>query len=117
MTLRRKTGTLRFRRINKDIFDAIRSGKKKVETRAATVKYRDIQTGDKLAFVCGKERFEKTIKRATIFKTIPAMLRVYRVPDIAPNLSTVKELRDLYYGFPGYREKIKEYGLIALELK
>lgn len=111
-----KKWTLRFRQVNEPIFEAIRSGKKKVETRAATMKYRNIKTGDTLVFVCGKKRFEKTIKRATIFKTIPAMLRVYRVSDIIPELSTAKELRDVYFSFPGYREKIKENGLIAFEL-
>lgn len=53
--------TLRFRAANKDIFLDIKSGKKTVETRAATVKYQDIKDGDLIILVCGKDRFEKTV--------------------------------------------------------
>lgn len=109
--------TLRFRAINRDTFQAIRDGRKKVETRAATVRYRDIKAGDAVTFVCGKEKFERRVKRATTFKTITAMLRTYNVSDISPNYSTAKELRAKYNTFHGYREKIKKFGLIALELE
>ena len=34
-----------------------------------------------------------------------------------PDISSVKELRDAYYSYPNYKEKIKKFGLIALELK
>lgn len=109
--------TLRFRAINRDTFHAIRAGMKKVETRAATVKYAGIKTGDIITFSCGKDKFQRRVKRATKFKTIAAMLKTYNVRDINPNYSTAKELRAKYNTFPGYREKIKKFGLIALELK
>ncbi len=48
----------RFRTINKDIFEAIKSGKKKVETRAATEKYRNIKAGDTVKLVCENEQKE-----------------------------------------------------------
>jgi|SRR3989338_7112100 len=111
-----KKYTLRFRAVNKDIFDAIKSGKKTVETRAATVKYRNIKAGDSLVLICGTQRFEKKIKKATIFKSIPAMLKKYKVKQIMPSLSTQQELEAAYYSYPGYKEKIKKFGLIALEL-
>lgn len=109
--------TLRFRAINRDSFHAIQNGAKKVETRAATVRYRDITAGDVITFVCGREKFERRVKRVMLFKTISAMLKKYNVADIAPDFSTEKELRAKYNSFPGYREKIKKFGLIALELK
>lgn len=62
--------TLRFRAINKDTFLNIKSGKKTVETRAATERYRDIKDGDLLVLVCGENRFEKRIKKVRKFKTI-----------------------------------------------
>lgn len=109
--------TLRFRAINRDTFQAIRDGRKKVETRAATVKYRNIAAGDVITFVCGREKFERRVKRATAFKTIAAMLRTYDVSDISPNYPTAKELRAKYNTFPGYREKIKRFGVIAIRLR
>lgn len=108
--------TLRFKAVNKDIFLDIKSGKKTVETRAATEKYKNIKDGDILVLVCGKERFEKEIKKAKVFKTIRALLRAYNLKRIMPELNSEKELEAAYYSYPNYKEKIKKFGLIALEL-
>jgi len=108
---------LRFREINRDIFEAIKSGKKKVETRAATEKYRNIKAGDTVKLICGKDIFEMNVKKATIFKSIAAILKKYRPEIINPKTHTVKEARDMWYSFPEYKNKIRKYGLIALELE
>lgn len=108
---------LRFRAINKDIFLDIKSGKKIVETRAATRKYKDIAADDIIVLVCGKERFEKKIKKAKIFKSIKTLVKKYPVKKIMPHLTTEKELQEVYYSYSNYKEKIKKNGLIALELK
>jgi ASC-1-like (ASCH) protein len=107
---------LEIRDINKDIFEAIRDGKKKVETRAATPKYSDIKSGDRVDFVCGNESFVKQIKKVETFKTISEMLDKYEVEEINPKIRSEKELEDMYYSFPNYKEKIEKYGLIAFEL-
>lgn len=109
--------TQRFRAVNKDIFLDIKSGKKTVETRSATEKYKDIKAGDILILVCGKNRFEKEIKKSKIFKTIKSLVKIYSAKKIMPNINTEKELRAAYYNYPNYKEKIKKFGLIALELK
>lgn len=108
---------LKFRLVNRDIFEAIRVGKKKVETRAATAKYRQIKKEDKVILVCGKSKFEKEVKKVKIFKTISALLKVYKPQQINPRIKTEKETREMYCNFPGYKVKIKKYGLIAFELK
>jgi len=112
-----KKHILRFRAINKDIFEAVKDGRKKAETRAATKKFKNICVGDRLVLVCGKQKFEKTVKAARHFKTIKAMLKKYNIGQINPWVSTEKELTQIYHKFPGYKEKIKKYGLIAFELK
>jgi len=106
---------LRFRQVDKNIFDDIRSGKKTVETRAATAKFRNMKPGDSVIFVCGSEKFEREVKAAKIFRNIPELLLKYDFRKIAPRLSAPEELEKMYYSFPGYREKIAEFGLIALE--
>ena len=111
-----KTLRLRFREVNRDIFDAIRDGRKKVETRAATVRYQKAKKGDHVILVCGKDIFEKHIADVHIFKSIDDILKKYKVQEINPNVETEEELRKLYYSFPGYREKIKKHGLVAIEL-
>lgn len=108
---------LKFRAVNRDIFEAIRTGAKKVETRAATKKFRNIKRGDAVVLVCGKNRMEKQVKKAEIFKTIGALLKKYAVKEINPACATEKELREMYYSFPDYKEKIEKHGLIALELE
>jgi ASC-1-like (ASCH) protein len=108
---------LKFRAVNRDIFEAIRSGRKKVGTRSATKKYKKVKVGDKLMFVCKFKKFEKVVKKVTIFKTIRALVNKYKPSQINPCCKTEAELRDMYYTFPGYKDKIKKFGLIAFELK
>lgn len=112
-----KKYVLRFGAANKDIFDAIKDGTKKVETRAATTKFRNIKAGDTVILICGAKRFEKTVRSVHIYKTIRALLRSHEPKEINPRVSTEAELMDMYYSFPGYRDKIKKFGLIVLELK
>jgi ASC-1-like (ASCH) protein len=111
-----KTYILRFRAVNRDIFEAIRSGKKKIETRAATVKYKNIKKGDVLVFVCGNKRFSRIIKEVKFFKSVGSMLKVFKVQDIMPNLDSKADLERAYFSYPGYKEKIKKFGLIAFKI-
>ncbi|MEK7151604.1 MAG: ASCH domain-containing protein [Patescibacteria group bacterium] len=115
--MKNKIYKLRFRAVNRDIFEAIRDGKKKIETRAATIKYRNIEAGDIVILSCGKDKFSKTVAAVNVFKTISALLKKYKVKEINPGVESEGELRDIYYSFPGYKEKIRDNGLVALELK
>lgn len=112
-----KTIKLRFRETDRDIFEAIRDGRKTIETRAATGRYQNIKKGGWVMLVCGKDQFEKQVVGAQIFKTIDALLKKYKVKEINPKLGTKEELKEMYYSFSNYREKIKQCGLIAIELK
>jgi len=112
-----KKFTLKFNSKNRNIFLAIKSGAKKLETRAASEKYQDIQKGDSIIFVCGGSRFSKEVKKVSKFKSIPSILKKYKPGDINPGHTTAKQTTDLYHSFPSYKEKIKKFGLIALELK
>lgn len=115
--MKRAIVQLKFRAENGDIFEAIRDGRKKIETRAATEKFRDIKRGDTVMLACGQNKLEKTVKHSEVFKTIGALLKKYAVKEINPACATEKELREMYHSFPDYKEKIKKHGLIALELE
>ena len=108
--------TIRFREINRDTFNAIRTGRKKIETRAGTVKYKAVKVGDIITLVCGKSSFEKKIKKAEHFRTIGAMLKKHKFSDIDPKAKTEKEMRTMYLSYPNYSEKIKKHGLVAWTL-
>ena len=102
---------------DKYIIDAIIDGKKKVETRAATPKYREIKVGDKIILVCGSQKIKKEIIKVELFKTIGALLKKYKPEEINPKTHSAKEARAMWYSFPGYEEKIKRFGLVAWRLK
>lgn len=108
---------LRFRAVDKYIFNAIKTGQKKVETRAATPRYQKVKVGDTLLCVCGQQSIYKKIIKVKIFRSITALLKKYHLADINPRLKSVGELRKMYASFPNYKGKIKKYGLIALELR
>lgn len=111
-----KTWTLRFRAADEGNFLDIVHGRKTVETRAATPKYRAIVKGDTLAIVCGTKRIEKKVKRVEIFPTIGAMAKKIPFRRIMPNVHSIAGMRDVYYGYPGYREKLKTHGVITFHI-
>ncbi len=104
---------LRIRATDKNIFDAIKSGEKKVETRAGTVKYRKIKAGDIFVFVCGKKHFERKVKKVFHSKTVVGLLKKYKIRDIHPDLKTEREFIESYNTFPGYSQKIRRFGIMA----
>ena len=109
--------TLGFRAVNKDIFEAIINGKKKIETRAATERFRDIKAGDTVVLVCGNKKINKKVSKVELFKSMATVLKKYKPEAINPKIHTIQEARDMWYSFPGYKEKIKKYGLIVFNLK
>ncbi|HTP57050.1 MAG TPA: hypothetical protein VMJ72_02085, partial [Candidatus Paceibacterota bacterium] len=104
------------RAVDRRNFDEIRGGLKSVETRAATVRYRDIQKGDMLVIVCGTARITKNVKRVRHFASIAAMFKAIPFKRIMPSARSAAEARGTYYGYPGYKEKIRKFGIAALEL-
>ena len=107
---------LRFRAADKKDFLEIKNGLKVVETRAATPKYQAIKKGDTLVIVCGRSRLEKEVKRVRVFRSIGAMTKMVPFRRIMPSVKSVAELRQAYYRYPGYREKLKEFGVVAFEI-
>lgn len=105
---------LRFRAADRRIFDALKSGVKRVETRAATTKYAGVVPGDELVLVCGRDNFRKPINLVRYYATIEEMLREIPYQEIMPWARSVQEVNQTYAGFPGYPAKIKQFGIVAL---
>ena len=104
-----------FNKLNKDIFEMLRSGKKRIETRAATAKYKKIEVGQDVEFSCDGQRFAKMVSKITHFDSIETLLKNYTPSDINPKLKTKEEIVGMYHTFPGYKEKIEKDGIIAIE--
>ncbi len=109
--------TLRFRAVNRDTFGFTRNGEKKVETRAATDRYKDIKKGDTIVFSCGSKKFSKQVTKVEKFSSIGAIFKKYKPHQISPEWKSQAEGRKAWASFPNYNEKIKKHGLIALTLK
>lgn len=114
-TMRRHV--IEFHDVNRPLFEAIRTGTKRVETRAATEKYTAVRAGDEVLFVCGGETCLKTVVTAKRFRTVDELLGVYPPSAIAPWLSSVEDVRALYQTFPGYAAKLERHGVVAFELQ
>lgn len=111
-----KEWILRFRAKDRVNFLEIKHRLKTIETRAATPRYRKIENGDVLVFVCGKERLRRRVKRVRFFKSINSMTKVISYKKIMPSLKSSKEMKAVYYDYSAYKDKIRKFGLIALDL-
>jgi ASC-1-like (ASCH) protein len=109
--------TLRFRAVDKKNFDEVKNGSKPIETRAATMKYRLIEVGDTLLFVCGKERLSKKILKKYYFPSIDAMIKKIPYQEIMPSVKSIEEMKKTYSSYSGYNKKIKKFGIFAFELE
>jgi ASC-1-like (ASCH) protein len=105
-----------FRGADRNIFQAIKNGYKKIETRAATKKYKTIEAGDVFRFVCGDEILDKVIIGVTHFNSIAELVKKYKPKDINPGSHSVEDLQKMYDSFTGYTEDIPKYGIMAFEL-
>jgi len=108
---------LRIREGDKIFFDVLKSGEKTIETRAATSKYRKIKKGDTLRFTCGDEFLEKRVNKVTLFKDIDSLIKKLDLKRIMPQVSSIKEAKEIWRSFRNYEEEIKKYGIVAFELE
>ena len=111
-----KAYVLRFRAADREAFEQLRDGIKSVETRAATKRYRQIQPGDELVITCAGETLRKTVISAKAYRSIDEMFQEIAIKRVFPRLSTAEEARRVYYGYAGYKEKIAECGILAMEV-
>lgn len=101
-----KTYILPIRETDKEIYDLIKNGKKKVETRGGGPRYANISDRDVVKIKCGKDSFLRRVKNVKKFKSVDEMLKIYDVLDIDPRISTAEELKKLYRSFPGQEERL-----------
>jgi len=111
---------LRIRAKNRIIFNQIKSGKKKVETRAlghtkTGKNFGSVQKGDTLLFMCGKARLRKKIIKVSKFLSVEKFFKEVNQKLVWPHMPvrTLENIKKQYYVYPGYRERIRKYGLVA----
>lgn len=107
---------LPFRAGDKADTENIKNGLKTIETRAGTVRYKDVKAGDTLVISCAGEKFEKTVKKVKHYDSIEALLTENDFKLIAPTAETVGDVYKMYASYPGYKDKIAKYGIMAFYL-
>lgn len=112
-----KNWTLRFRTVDKDNFNEVKSGIKSIETRAGTIKYQPIEAGDTLTLVCGQERLVKKVSKRFHWPDIDSMVAEINFKTVMPSINSVADMKKIYSSYPDYDKKIKEHGLLGFELE
>lgn len=67
--------------------------------------------------MCAGEWLEKKIARVERFASGGSLLKKYNPTDINPDIETKEGLIKMYRSFPGYEEKIREFGIVAIEFE
>ncbi|MFC1656655.1 ASCH domain-containing protein [Patescibacteria group bacterium] len=107
---------LPIRKEDKLFFNAIKDGLKKIETRAGSPAYLKIKENDILVFACSGKKIRKKIKTIHHFKSVEQLLNKFNFKDIMPLVSSKKEAIKTWYTFPGYKERLEKYGILAFVL-
>ena len=108
--------SLRIRQVDKFVFDSIKKGDKTVETRVATDRYRNIEVGDILVFICGDEKLEKEVEKVDYYKSIDEMAKKIDFKKIIPFVNSIDEMKNIYFSFSNYKDKIDKFGLMVFKL-
>lgn len=103
--------------LRKEYIDQIRSGKKTVESRINTGAILNYKPGDKIRFFCSsKESVECIIKRIETFDNFKDMLRECGTENCFPKNINIYEAEQIYDAIPGYAEKSKRFGVVAIHI-
>lgn len=111
-----KKHILKIREVDRVVFEAIKNNQKTIETRAATAKFRKIEKGDILLFICGNDKLEKQVLAVSHYKGIDEMTKELGFKEIMPFVNSIEEMKKVYYSFPNYKEKIDKFGLAVFKI-
>lgn len=108
-------------RLQKEYFDAIKSGRKTVEGRVNSPKYKNLICGAKIGFVCNKteEKIICIIEALNVYSSFSQMLKAEGVSNMLPSLGQeeLNKAVSIYEGFPGYKEEANVFGALAIKIK
>ena len=85
---------------NKRIFEALRDGRKKIETRAGSQQYLEIKADDTIEFSCAAEKFSRIVKKISHYKNLDDLFDTYTPNEINPEINSYDELKKCMRHFP-----------------
>jgi|SRR3989338_7118140 len=115
-----KTWVLRIRTRNRIKFNAIKSGRKIIETRAlgktsSGKNFGKVAKFDWVIFICGKNKLKREVKKVQKFRSLEEMFNKLDMEEVIPYArnKSLRVVRARYFTFLGYKERIQKHGLIA----
>lgn len=103
--------------IKKQYFDFIATGKKTVEGRIYTYPFTKATKGDVVTFINQTQKVTCRITEIVKYKSFKDMLDQEGVRNCLPEISTVDEGVKIYHAIPGYEDKAKKHGVIAIRIE
>ena len=105
--------------LKKKYFDAIKAGIKTVEGRLNSPKFKDLKPGMNIVFKSTDSDEDLTCKveSLNVYPNFEIMLQKEGLEKMLPGIKTIEEGNTIYESFPGYKDKVKEIGALAIRLK
>jgi ASC-1-like (ASCH) protein len=105
-------------------FELICCGRKKVEGRCGTDKYKGLKSGDSIIFVTESEggggkmlRQGAEVLEFIHYPSFQEMLLGEGLENCLPGIQHLEKGVEIYTSFPGYAQKEKEFGVVAIRFK
>lgn len=97
----------------------IRSGAKTIEGRINAGNPATFKVGDKIRFLCPPNEADDvhcTIVKIEPFASFREMLEKTNFTYCIPSSNTLEEALAVYHSIPGYKERAKEHGVLAIHI-
>jgi len=118
-----KTWVIEFREQDKATFERIKSGSKTIEARAlggpksTKSYYDDIVVSDRINFLCEGRKILKEVSAVRKYQNLEDYLNKEDLENILGKGATKHSAKETLLGFPGYKERLTEFGIVAFEIK
>jgi len=106
--------------LKREYVQAIRSGAKTFEGRIATSFFRGYTVGKKVEWYCGASEQDKVLTEIVSrkqFNSFENMLETLGFKNFLPKSPNLQNACGLYHSVPGYTEKVKLHGALALGVR
>lgn len=105
--------------VKQEYFEAIKLGTKIVEGRLNNNKFKDLKPGMFLTFTsaASREQISCSVEAVNTYLNFKEMLETEGVQNLLPGITLLETAISIYESFPGYKEKVKEMGALAIHFK
>lgn len=100
-------------------FELVKSGKKTVEGRVDTHKFKTLVPGETVIFIKNgaEERLVCIVKAINRYKDFRSMLLAEGLEKMLPGNATLNQGIHIYENLPHYKDKVRLYGAIAITIE